>query len=38
MIDNSELIKSLINFNENNKVFLHCQIVQRNKDFQKKKN
>lgn len=37
MIDNSELIKSLINFNENNKVFLHCQIVQRNKDFPKKK-
>lgn len=32
MIDNRELIKPLFYFNEGNDMFMHCQIVCRNKD------
>lgn len=32
MIYNAELVKTFINFSEANHLFLHCQIVARNKD------
>ena len=37
MIDNFELIKPLFYFNEDNNMFFHCQIVQRNKDHKPNK-
>ena len=37
MVDNSELIKQMFYFNENDKMFFHCQIVQRAKDHPEKK-
>ena len=37
MVDNSELIKQMFYFNENDKRFFHCQIVQRAKDHPEKK-
>lgn len=37
MIDNSELIKPFLYFNENNNIFFHCQIVKRAKDHPNEK-
>jgi hypothetical protein len=37
MINNMELLLPYIYFNEANKMFIHCQIVQRAKDHNEKK-